>query len=141
MEYLVDGYAVLMKLARDALDPADWLVLSRVPDEIPKRIADGKTLFVMRRTGGGVERNFHGFSERWLLQFQLWFTPEKDFIPLGQRISKVYFDAWRAQLVTPAGHIHHCRNGVGWEDNTDPDLPHYGRATSSFEFLLRLPRA
>lgn len=140
MEYTFDGYGVLTELARDALDPDEWLVQTRQPDDIPQRISPTKALFVMRRTGGGVERNFHGFLERWLMSFWIYYTPERNFTPLTQAISKVYFEAWRDQIVTTAGHIHHCRNGVGWEDMSDPDLPLYGRATSQFEFLIRPPQ-
>lgn len=140
MEYVFDGYGILTELARTRLSATEWLVQTRLPDDIPARISGGKTLFVIRRTGGGVERNFHGFMERWLCSFQLWFTPDKDAIPLAQQVSKIYFEAWRDQTVTAHGHIAHCRNGVGWEDLSDPDLPLYGRAIATFEFLLRPPR-
>lgn len=145
LTYVVDGYSILTKLARDNLLPADdWLVQTRVPDDIPSRLVtedgDPRVLLVIRRTGGGVERNFHGFMERWLCAYSLWFQPGTDWIALGQAISKVFFEAWAGQTVTPAGHIAHCRNGVGWEDVSDPELPLYGRAIAQYEFLLRPPR-
>ena len=141
LTYAFDVYGVIKSLAEDALDPGAWVIQTRIPDDIPSRLRDtGKTLFVMRKTGGGIARNFHGFMERALFHFSLYFTPELDYLPLARQVSKLYFDAWANQVVTPYGHLGHCRNGVGWEDVSDPELPLYGRAIAQFEFLIRPPR-
>lgn len=138
--YAFDVYGVIKHLAEQRLDADDWLVQTRTPESIPALISDGRTLFVMRKTGGGIERNFHGFNERALFHFSLYFTPDRDYLPLAQEVSRIYFEAWANQTVTPYGHLGHCRNGVGWEDTSDLELPLYGRAMTQFEFQIRPPR-
>lgn len=133
MIYSVDGYAVLLALARPALPGVN--VYTRIPDGIPEHVP----LFVIRRTGGGIDRRLAGFTERWLISAQIWTAPEYDVFDLAGQISTIFYNAWMNQTVTSAGHIAHCRNGSGWRDVTDPDLTLYARGQASFEFLLRPP--
>lgn len=134
-QYGVDGYGVLLGLLRPELP--DWHVLSRIPDGIPGYLNDGKSLLVIRRTGGGIQEGQQRFTERWLFSFQTWFQPDLDAIELGFPITKILFEAAQNQTVTEFGHINTCRAAVGWQDITDAGLIQYGRGISSFDFTLR----
>lgn len=134
-QYGVDGYGVLLDILRPALP--DWHVLTRIPDGIPALLTGGKSLLVIRRTGGGIAVAQQRFTERWLLSFQTWFQPNLDAIELGFPITQALFEACQDQTITDHGHLNTCRAAVGWQDITDPNLALYGRGIASFEFTLR----
>jgi len=130
-----DWADVVLLILRDGIDGAT--VMSRRPDEVP----DFLPLVVCRRSGGSSPRP--QFYDDVYLNVQCWADRDGDADAvrvarnLADEVRRVLWQAWRAQTVTPAGHIAWIRESLGPLESTDPDLPYLGRFQATYELRIR----
>lgn len=138
MTYSVDPMDVLLPILRGGLPGVN--VFSRVPEGIPKFLP----LVVIRRTGGSSDHP--EFLDIPWINVQCWAARDADTDParnahdLADAVRGVLWQAWRNQVVTPAGWIRRIRESSAPEEINDPDVPMFGRYQATYEIWVRKAR-
>lgn len=148
-EPFVDGTGVLLSLGRAAIQagdlPSDLNIFSKIPDHQDQYLP----ALIIKRTGGNSDRP--EFSSTYFCNFQVWSDvtaeyPDDPFqaaFELSQKVARVYYRAWKDQTLAydaddrVMGWIADWRESSGFQDFTDPDLPHIGRYVGVYDLLIR----
>lgn len=145
----VNGLGVLTALAKQAIVagdlPADLRVFTKIPD------FQGNYLptLVIERAGGASLRP--PFQSDYFVHMQVWSDVTTEFpndpfeaaYELSQKVAIVFYRAWEQQTTAydGAGHvlgwINDWRESSGFQDLTDPDLPHIGRYVAVYDLKIR----
>lgn len=133
--FAVDPADVIVGILRLALP--DVTIRASIPDGVPELVP----LVVVRRTGGSSL--VPEFWDQPITNVQNWAAHDGDIdasraaSDLADQIRRALWTAWRQQTVVAAGHIAGIREFLGPMEAIDPDLPHLGRYTATYELLVR----
>lgn len=138
--FSVDPFDVLLPLLRDGLG-ASYTVRNVVPDEVSAHLP----LVVVRQTGGSSFAP--EFWDQPFISITNWAGPDgatdarRAATQGADRVREVLWTAWRSQTVTAAGHLVWVRESQGPMEINDPDLPHLGCFTATYEIRIRRARS
>lgn len=136
MEFSVDPFEVLLPILR-----ADLGVAYQVRTKAPDRVSEVLPLVVLRQTGGSSFAP--EFWDQPYVSITNWAAPAADLDARdaarrdADRIRRSLWTAWRQQVTTPAGHLTWVRESQGPLEINDPDLPHVGCFTATYEIRVR----
>ena len=145
----VDGLGVLQALAKQAIVagklPDDLKVFTKIPDHQMEYLP----LLVINRAGGNSLRP--EFRSDFFVHFDVWSDKTDEFpddpfkaaYELSQKVARVYYRAWQEQTLAYDGGGHvmgwicDWRESSGFQDFTDPDVPHIGRYVGVYDLVIR----
>ena len=145
----VDGMSVLLAIGRQAVADGDLPAGLSIFSKIQDNQADYLPTLVITRTGGSSDRP--EFVSDFFCHFTVWSDRDVDYPndpfgaakALARKVATVYYRAWQQQTLAldadghVLGWINQWRESSGFQDFTDPDLPHIGRYEAVYDLKIR----
>jgi len=149
MTPFVDGIAVQLWLMRNTLaDLRESLGLTSVNvyEDLPDELGQFVPVVKLQRTGGAADKP--RFTSQYWMAYSVWsgaelsqdWDPHQAAFELARQVSKVLYEAWENQTVTPYGSINKWRESTGFRKFDDAELPHISRQVAVYDLMIKNPR-